>query len=60
MAEGVKTTKSAYLLAKKLGVDMPIVGEMYAVLYEDKPLPQAAIDLMMRELGPEFDHPPHR
>jgi glycerol-3-phosphate dehydrogenase (NAD(P)+) len=59
VAEGVKTTKSAYLLAKKLGVDMPIVGEMYAVLYEDKPLPQAAIDLMMRQLGPEFDHPPH-
>jgi len=59
VAEGVKTTKSAYDLSNKLGVDMPIVREMYAVLYEDKPLPQAAIDLMTRELGPEFDHPPH-
>jgi glycerol-3-phosphate dehydrogenase (NAD(P)+) len=58
VAEGVKTTKSAYDLSKKLGVDMPIVQEMYLVLYEDKPLPQAAIDLMLRELGPEFDHPP--
>jgi len=58
VAEGVKTTKSAYNLAQKLGVDMPIVGEMYAVLYEGKPLPQAAIDLMTRELGPEFDHAP--
>jgi glycerol-3-phosphate dehydrogenase (NAD(P)+) len=58
VAEGVKTTKSAYDLSRKLGVDMPIVQEMYAVLYEDKPLPQAAIDLMTRELGPEFDHAP--
>jgi len=58
VAEGVKTTKSAYDLSKKLGVDMPIVREMYAVLYEDKPLPQAAIDLMTRELGPEFEHAP--
>ena len=58
VAEGVKTTKSAYDLSNKLGVDMPIVREMYAVLYEDKPLPQAAIDLMLRELGPEFDHAP--
>jgi len=57
VAEGVKTTKSAYDLSMKLGVDMPIVREMYAVLYQDKPLPQAAIDLMTRELGPEFDHP---
>ena len=60
VAEGVKTTKSAYDLSKKLGVDMPIVHEMYAVLYEDKPLARAAIDLMTRELGPEFDHAPHR
>lgn len=59
VAEGVKTTKSAYELSMKLGVDMPIVREMYAVLYEDKPLPRAAIDLMTRELGPEFDHPPY-
>ena len=59
VAEGVKTTKSAYELSKKLGVDMPIVREIYAVLYEDKPLPQAAIALMARELGPEFDPPPN-
>ena len=60
VAEGVKTTKSAYELSIKLGVDMPIVQEMYAVLYEDKPLPQAAVDLMGRELGPEFEHAPPR
>jgi len=60
VAEGVKTTKSAYDLAKKLGVEMPIVQEMYAVLYADKPLPEAAVALMSRELGPEFDHPPQK
>ena len=55
VAEGVKTTKSAFELSKKLGIDMPIVRETYAVLYEDKPAAQAVRDLMARELGPEFD-----
>jgi glycerol-3-phosphate dehydrogenase (NAD(P)+) len=54
VAEGVKTAKSAYDLSMKLSVDMPIMREVYAVLYEDKPLAQAVRDLMARELGPEF------
>ena len=56
VAEGVKTTKSAFDLANKLGVDMPITRECYAVLYEDKPVKEALRDLMGRELGPEFHH----
>jgi glycerol-3-phosphate dehydrogenase (NAD(P)+) len=55
VAEGVKTAKSAYDLAKKLGVSMPITSEVYSVLYEDKPVQQAVRDLMARELGYEFD-----
>ncbi len=55
VAEGVKTAKSAYDLARKLGVDMPITREVHAILYEDKPVQQAVIDLMSRELGHEFD-----
>lgn len=55
VAEGVKTTKSAYDLARKMGVDMPITSEVHAVLYEDKPVTQAVRDLMARELGHEFD-----
>jgi len=55
VAEGVKTTKSAYDLSKKLGIDMPITSEIYKVIYEDKPAEQAVADLMARELGPEFD-----
>ncbi len=55
VAEGVKTTKSAYDLSQKLHVDMPITAEIYKVLYEDKPAERAVVDLMTRELGPEFD-----
>jgi glycerol-3-phosphate dehydrogenase (NAD(P)+) len=55
VAEGVKTAKSAYDLSLKLNVDMPITREIYAVLYEDKSVPQAIADLMARELGPEFE-----
>jgi glycerol-3-phosphate dehydrogenase (NAD(P)+) len=54
VAEGVKTAKSAYDLSQKLSVDMPIMREVYAVLYDDKPLESAVADLMARELGPEF------
>lgn len=54
VAEGVKTTKSAYDLSIKLSVDMPIVQEMYAILYEQKPVKDALRDLMGRELVSEF------
>jgi glycerol-3-phosphate dehydrogenase (NAD(P)+) len=55
VAEGVRTAKSAYELSRKLGVQMPITREVYAALYEDKPVDQAVQDLMGRELGYEFD-----
>ncbi|MCA9621951.1 MAG: NAD(P)-dependent glycerol-3-phosphate dehydrogenase, partial [Myxococcales bacterium] len=53
VAEGVKTTKSAYELGQKLGVEMPITEEVYKVLYEDKPAKQALYDLMTRPLKHE-------
>jgi len=55
VAEGVKTAKSAYDLSRKLNVDMPITNEVYQALYEDKPAERAVVDLMARELGPEFE-----
>jgi glycerol-3-phosphate dehydrogenase (NAD(P)+) len=55
VAEGVRTAKSAFDLAKRLEVDMPITREVHALLYEDKPAKQAVIDLMARELSHEFD-----
>jgi len=53
VAEGVKTTKSAYELSQKLAVDMPITREVYQILYEDKPVKQAVMDLMTRPLKHE-------
>ena len=55
VAEGVKTAKSAYGLALRLGIELPIITETYRVLYEDKPALDAVRDLMERELGPEFE-----
>lgn len=53
VAEGVKTTRSAYDLGQKLGIEMPITEEVYRVLYEDKPAAAAVRDLMTRPLKHE-------
>lgn len=53
VAEGVSTTLSAYQLAAKLGVDMPITAQMYQILYNGKDPRQAVSDLMMRQLRAE-------
>jgi glycerol-3-phosphate dehydrogenase (NAD(P)+) len=58
VAEGVKTCRSAHMLALKRGVDMPITREVYEVLYERKPPKDAVRDLMARDLKEEneFQH----
>ena len=48
VAEGVRTAKSAYDLAKREGVEMPIVTEVYRILYEDKEPRLAVAELMGR------------
>ncbi|OHB27777.1 MAG: glycerol-3-phosphate dehydrogenase [Desulfuromonadaceae bacterium GWC2_58_13] len=53
VAEGVKTTLSAYQLAQKIGVDVPITEQMYRILYQNKDPRQAVSDLMLRELKAE-------
>jgi glycerol-3-phosphate dehydrogenase (NAD(P)+) len=53
VAEGVKTTLSAYQLAQKLQVDAPIVEQMYLILNKDKDPRLAVSDLMQRELKAE-------
>src|SRR5262249_34976523 len=55
VAEGVKTAKSAYDLARRCDVEMPITTEVYEVLYEGKSPRQAVADLLAREAKPEFD-----
>lgn len=53
VAEGVKTTLSAYQLAQKLGVEVPIIEQMHAILYQSKDPRHAVTDLMMRDLKAE-------
>ncbi|GAB4389557.1 MAG: NAD(P)H-dependent glycerol-3-phosphate dehydrogenase [Thermodesulfovibrionales bacterium] len=54
VAEGVATTKAVRELAAREEVDMPIVEQVYQVLYEDKAPADAVRDLMERALKPEF------
>ncbi|MBU1999184.1 MAG: NAD(P)-dependent glycerol-3-phosphate dehydrogenase, partial [Candidatus Omnitrophica bacterium] len=48
IAEGIPTTKSAYKLAKKHKIDMPITHEVYLTLYKHKAPIEAVRDLMGR------------
>ena len=50
VAEGVKTTRSVHDLAKRLKVDMPILEQVYQILYQDKDCSAAVMDLLTREL----------
>jgi glycerol-3-phosphate dehydrogenase (NAD(P)+) len=54
VAEGLRNTRSVYLRAKQLGVEMPIVEQMYLVLYEDKKPSEAVRLLMQRSLKAEI------
>jgi glycerol-3-phosphate dehydrogenase (NAD(P)+) len=46
--EGYSTTHTAYMLAQKAGIEMPIVNECYRVLFEGKNPNDAISDLMRR------------
>ena len=51
VAEGVKTTRSAYQLSQKYNVEMPIAEQVYQILFEGKDARDALKELMMR--GPK-------
>lgn len=55
VAEGVKTTLSAYQLACRLQVEAPIIEQMYLILFENKHPRDAVADLMQRSLKAEMD-----
>jgi glycerol-3-phosphate dehydrogenase (NAD(P)+) len=48
VAEGVKTTKVAYQLSKKIGVDTPIIDVMHAILHDHVPVRDAIGQLLSR------------
>ncbi|MDP2167262.1 MAG: NAD(P)H-dependent glycerol-3-phosphate dehydrogenase [Thermodesulfovibrionales bacterium] len=54
IAEGVDTAKSAHDLARKHNIEMPIIEQVYSVIYEDKNPREAVHDLMNRTLKSEF------
>ena len=49
VAEGYPTARSAWQLARKLGVSTPIIDEVYSLLYEGKDVAKALQDLVSRE-----------
>ncbi|OGJ90887.1 MAG: glycerol-3-phosphate dehydrogenase [Candidatus Raymondbacteria bacterium RifOxyA12_full_50_37] len=53
VAEGVPTTQSAYHLALKQGIQMPITEEMFKILFEEKEAKTAVKNLMERDLKSE-------
>ena len=53
--EGVRTAKIAHELAKELGIEMPIIDEIYKVLYEGGNPKESAKKLMLRDLKEEME-----
>ena len=51
--EGIRTTEVLYRLKAEKNISMPIVDEIYKVLYENKKPSESAKDLMLRELKAE-------
>lgn len=49
VAEGIPTARSAFECARKLGVETPIIDQVYAVLHEGKAPAQAMQELLGRD-----------
>lgn len=54
VAEGVKTCMSAYELGQKYNVELPIINEVYEILFNNKDATNAVYDLMTRTPKSEF------
>ncbi len=49
VAEGIPTSRSAFECARKLGIETPIIDQVYAVLYEGRSPAQAMQELLGRD-----------
>ncbi|MFT4995121.1 MAG: glycerol-3-phosphate dehydrogenase (NAD(P)+), partial [Paraglaciecola sp.] len=49
VVEGYRNTKEVHILAKRMGIEMPICEQIYQVLYHAKPPKEAALALLGRE-----------
>lgn len=55
VAEGVKTAQSAYNMASRMDVELPIAEQIYKIIYEEKPAGEAMNDLLARRRKAERD-----
>jgi glycerol-3-phosphate dehydrogenase (NAD(P)+) len=53
VAEGINTARAVKKLADRASLEMPIVNEVNAVLYENKSASEAVSELMSRPLREE-------
>ena len=53
VAEGVPTAKGAKALAEQVGVEVPIINEIYHIIYESRPVKDAIYSLMNRDAKAE-------
>lgn len=53
VAEGVKTTQAVHALGIRQGIDLPITGQVHAVLFENRNPAEAVRELMTRPLREE-------
>ncbi len=56
VVEGIYTTEAAYKLAKKYNVEMPIVEELYKIVYEGKKAKESVDSLMTRDKKDELNY----
>jgi glycerol-3-phosphate dehydrogenase (NAD(P)+) len=55
VVEGVFAARAVCAVAERLDVEMPICREIFRVMHEDKPVREAAQELMGRDLRAERD-----
>lgn len=48
VVEGAQNVKQLHHLAKQLGVDMPITDQVYQILFENTPVRETVVSLLMR------------
>ena len=53
VVEGYRNTEEVHVLSQKVGVEMPICEQIYAVLYHGKSPKEAALALLGRDLKQE-------
>jgi glycerol-3-phosphate dehydrogenase (NAD(P)+) len=53
--EGHRAAKAVYKIAQQKGVSLPIIEQVYNVLYNNKSITQAVNDLQKRDLKSEFE-----